>query len=153
MIFSFQQLFNCKLVKPTRCCMDLRNYFIWESMFNHFNWLECCLKRDLMNVLLIPSMMSFRNFFILWRFDVATYCGSFLFFGELNGLNIWSSLKTNKTPHQISSMGSSLAYMHDHKWNYILINTCNTPCNIDLTTNLHISKINEHLMMKEIPSH
>ncbi len=78
----FWQSSNCKIVKLTRCCMDAGSCFMWELMLSHFNWLKCCPRNDSMNVSLAPSMMSIRNFFILWNFDAATCCGSFRFSGN-----------------------------------------------------------------------
>jgi hypothetical protein len=51
-------------------------------MLSHFNWLKCCPRQDCMNVSLAPSMMSIRNFLILWKFDVATSCESSRFSGN-----------------------------------------------------------------------
>ncbi len=78
----FWQFCNCKIVKPTRCRMDLGSCFMWKLMLSHFNWLKCCPKQDSMSVSLAPCMMSIRNFFILWNFDATTCCGSSRFSGN-----------------------------------------------------------------------
>jgi hypothetical protein len=78
----FWQFCNCKIVKPTRCCMDSGSCFMWELMWSHLNWLKCCSKQHSMNAALALSMTSIHNLFILWTFDATTCCGSTRFPGN-----------------------------------------------------------------------